>query len=190
MVTWLPLDKESREVTVVLRTSQPPSMVLPAVRRTIAEIDRNLPLVDVITMEEQISKTLQRERMFATICSCFGVLALVLSIVGLYGVVAYNTARRSGEIGIRLALGAIPRNVIAMIIREGMTVAVLGLLLGLPVIWLGAKYVEKELFKMKPLDPATIVVSVGTLLAAALLAVVIPALRASSIQPAQTLRQD
>lgn len=190
VVTWLPLDKESREVTVVLRTSQPPSMVLPAVRRTIAEIDRNLPLVDVITMEEQISKTLQRERMFATICSCFGVLALVLSIVGLYGVVAYNTARRSGEIGIRLALGAIPRNVIAMIIREGMTVAVLGLLLGLPVIWLGAKYVEKELFKMKPLDPATIVVSVGTLLAAALLAVVIPALRASSIQPAQTLRQD
>ena len=186
-VVWVPMDKAADDITVVLRTSQPPSMVLPAVRRTMADVDRNLPLVDVITMEEQISKTLQRERMFATICSCFGVLALVLSVVGLYGVIAYNTARRSSEIGIRLALGAVPRNVIAMIVREGMTVAVLGLLLGLPVIWLGAKYVEKELFKMKPLEPATILVSVGTLLAAALLAVVVPALRASAIQPAQTL---
>ncbi len=190
VVVWLPLDKESRDVTVVIRTSQPPSVVLPAVRRTVAGIDRKLPLVDVITMEEQISKTLQRERMFATICSCFGILALVLSVVGLYGVIAYNTARRRGEIGIRLALGAVPKDVITMVVREGMMVAGLGILLGLPVIWFGAKYVEKELFKMKPLDPPTILVSVGTLICAAFVAVLVPALRASSIQPAQTLRQD
>jgi ABC-type antimicrobial peptide transport system permease subunit len=155
-----------------------------------ANIDRKLPLVDVVTMEEQISKGLQRERMFATVCSSVGILALVLSVVGLYGVIAYNTARRRGEIGIRLALGAMPREVVIMIVREGMMVAVVGLLLGFPVIWLGAKYVKKELFEMKPLDPATILLSTGTLLLAALVAVAIPALRASSIQPAQTLRQD
>jgi putative ABC transport system permease protein len=189
-VVWVPLDKESRDVTVVLRTSQPPQVALAAVRRTIAGMDRDLPMVDVITMEEQISKGLQRERMFATVCSAFGILALVLSVVGLYGVIAYNTARRRGEIGIRLALGAMPREVVTMIVREGMTVAGLGLLLGLPVIWLGAKYVEKELFKMKPLEPASLFFSLGTLLAAALVAVVIPAVRASSIQPAQALRQD
>jgi predicted permease len=189
-VVWLPLDRESSAVTVVLRTSQPPSMVLPSVRKTMANIDRKLPLVDVVTMEEQISKGLQRERMFAIVCSCFGVLALVLSVVGLYGVMAYNTARRSGEIGIRLALGARPREVVSMIIREGMTIAVLGLLLGLPAVWFGAKYVEKLLFQMKPLDPATLVVSLSVLLLAALAAVTIPAIRASGIQPSQTLRQD
>ena len=190
MVVWLPLDKSSRDVAVVLRTSTPPQFALAAVRKTMAGIDRKLPMVDVITMEEQISKGLQRERMFATICSCFGVLALVLSVVGLYGVIAYNTARRRNEIGIRLALGAIPGDVIAMIVREGMTVAALGLALGMPVIWLGAKYVEKELFKMKPLEPETLLFSVGTLMLAAFVAVLVPALRASSIRPAQTLRQD
>jgi len=124
------------------------------------------------------------------VCSGFGVLALVLSVVGLYGVVAYNTTRRRGEIGIRMALGAMPKEVVNMIVREGMAIVVAGLLLGLPVIWLGAKYVEKELFQMKPLEPATILFSVGILLASALAAVMVPALRASSIQPAQTLRQD
>ncbi len=189
-VVWLPLDKGSRAVTVVLRTSQPPSRVLPLVRKAMANIDRKLPLVDVVTMEEQISKGLQRERMFAIVCSCFGVLALVLSVVGLYGVMAYNTARRSREIGIRLALGARPGEVVSMIVREGMTVAVLGLLLGLPAVWFGAKYVDKLLFNMKPLEPTTLALSLGTLLLAALTAVAIPAMRASGIQPSQTLRQD
>ena len=187
---WLPLDKESSGVTVAIRTSRTPAMVLPAVRKTLAGIDRNLPLVDVMTMEEQISQGLQRERMFATICSGFGILALVLSVVGLYGVIAYSTARRRGEIGIRMALGAMPKEVVTMIVREGMTVAVSGLLLGLPVIWFGSKYVEKELFQMKPLEPATILFSVGVLLAAALAAVMVPAWRASAIQPAQALRED
>jgi ABC-type antimicrobial peptide transport system permease subunit len=153
------------------------------------QIDANLPLVDVITMEEQISKGLQRERMFATLCSGFGILALVLSVVGLYGVVAYNTARRSGEIGVRLALGALPGQVVAMILREGMALALAGLLMGLPIVWLGARYLEKELFQMKPLEPLSILLASGVLLLAALAAVGIPALRASAIQPAQTLRQ-
>jgi predicted permease len=187
---WLPLDKESPQVTVVLRTSQPPRAVLPAVRHTMSEIDRNLPLVDVVTMEEQISKGLQRERMFAILCNGFGILALLLSVVGLYGVIAYNTSRRRAEIGIRLALGAMPGEVVSMVLREGMALASLGLLMGLPIVWLGAKYLQKELFQMKPLEPASLLLTLTMLLAAALVAVGIPALRASTIQPAQALRQE
>ena len=92
-VVWIPLDKESAHVTVVIRTAQNPRAVLAAIRKTVRSIDRNLPMVETITMEEQISKGLKRERMFATVCSGFGILALVLSVVGLYGVIAYNTAR-------------------------------------------------------------------------------------------------
>jgi hypothetical protein len=90
---WLPIDKESPELTVIIRTVQRAQIVLPAICQTMSKVDRNLPLVDVVTMEEQIAKGLQRERMFATLCTGFGGLALVLSVVGLYGVIAYSTSR-------------------------------------------------------------------------------------------------
>lgn len=187
---WVPLGKDASDVTVVLRTAQRPRLALRAIENTMRGIDRNLPLVDVTTMEEQISKTLKRERMFATLCDGFGILALVLSVVGLYGVMAYNTSRRQGEIGVRLALGAMPTDVLAMILRDGLRLAALGLLIGTPLVWLGAKYVEKELFKMKPLDPASILGAVGILLTAALIAVAVPAIRASALHPMDALRQD
>jgi len=187
---WLPIEKDPRELTVVVRTLRPPQMVLPAIRETMSEIDRNLPLVDVMTMEEQIAKGLQRERMFATLCTGFGILALVLSVVGLYGVLAYGTSRRRGEIGVRLALGAMPADVFSMVLREGLGLAILGMLIGIPVVWLGAKYVEKELSQMKPLEPVSVVLALGILLAAALVAISIPALRAAALRPAETLRQE
>lgn len=187
---WLPLDREGQEVTVVLRTSQSPNAVLPAIRQTMSEIDRDLPLVDLVTMEEQISKGLQRERMFATLCSGFGVLALVLSVVGLYGVIAYNTSRRRSEIGVRLALGALPKDILSLVMRDGLVLAVLGILLGLPIVFLGAKYLEKELFQMKPLEPESATLALGILFCCALIAVGIPALRASALQPSETLRQE
>jgi ABC-type antimicrobial peptide transport system permease subunit len=141
-------------------------------------------------MEQQSSKGLVRERMFATLCSGFGLLALVLSVVGLYGVIAYGTSRRRGEIGVRLALGAMPRDVLAMVLREGLGLAVIGMLLGIPVVWLGAKYLEKELSQMKPFEPVSLLLALTILLAAALLAVGIPAIRAAALQPSETLRQD
>jgi ABC-type antimicrobial peptide transport system permease subunit len=140
-------------------------------------------------MEEQIAGGLQRERMFATLCNGFGVLALLLSIVGLYGVMSYQTSRRRGEIGIRLALGALPRNVAVMVLRDGVTLVVVGVLAGLPVVWLGARYAEKELTHMKALDPLSLSLATGVLLAAALAAIAIP-LRASGIQPMEMLRRE
>jgi ABC-type antimicrobial peptide transport system permease subunit len=154
------------------------------------EIDPDLPLVDLVTMEEQIASGLQRERMFATLCNGFGILALLLSIVGLYGVMSYQTSRRRGEIGIRLALGAVPRTVAVMVLRDGVTLVVLGVLGGLPVVWIGARYAEKELTHMKALDPLSLSLATGVLLAAALFAIGIPALRASGIQPMEMLRRE
>lgn len=188
-VVWLPF-ANTPEATVVLRTWQPPQAVLPAIRQTMNELDRDLPMVDTITMEEQISKGLQRERMFATLCNGFGILALVLSVVGLYGVISYNTSRRRGEIGVRLALGATPQDVVALILREGLGMAVAGIFLGVPFVWLGGAYLQKELTNMKPLDPISLILSLGVLLLAAFLAAGLPALRASTLDPAKTLRQE
>jgi predicted permease len=187
---WLPIDKDRPELTVVVRTAQRPQIVLPIIRQTLSEVDRNLPLVDVVTMEEQIAKGLQRERMFATLCMGFGVLALLLSVVGLYGVIAYSTSRRRGEIGVRLALGAMPRDVVSIVMREGLGLTALGMLIAMPVVWLGARYVKSLLFQMKPLEPVSIALAVGILLAAAFVAVGIPAFRASVLDPASTLRQE
>jgi len=187
---WVPLSKDTKEATVIVRTSQPPQIALPAIRSTMRNLDRNLPMVDVTTMAEQISKTLQRERMFATLCDGFGILALVLSVVGLYGVMAYNTSRRQSEIGVRLALGAMPRDVLVMVLLEGLRLAIGGVLIGLPLVWLGAKYVEKELFHMKPLEPGSVSSALFILLASALVAVIIPAIRASALRPSDTLRQE
>lgn len=141
-------------------------------------------------MEEQISKGLQRERMFATLCDGFGILALVLSVVGLYGVTAYRTSRRRGEIGVRLALGALPRAVIWMVLREGIRLAAAGLLAGIPVVWLSARYLDKELFRMKPLEPESLLLATAALLAAALFAAAIPAWQASGVEPAEALRRE
>jgi predicted permease len=189
-VVWLPFEKDRAEATVLVRTGLSPQAALPAIRQTMSGIDRNLPMVDVITMEDQISKILQRERMFATLCSGFGILALVLSVVGLYGVIAFRTSRRRNEIGIRLALGAVPKDVAAMVLREGLAVAAIGMLAGIPIVWLGAKYVQKELTSAKPLEPASFLVALGVLLAAAVVAVGIPALRASALHPSEALREE
>ena len=186
---WVPFKKDGVEATVVVRTSQSPRAVLPSIRETMHQIDANLPMVETITMEEQIAKILERERMFATLCGGFGMLAVALSVVGLYGVMAYNTSRRRGEIGVRLALGALPRNVLAMVLREGLVLALAGIVLGLPVVWLCAKYAEKELYKMKVVEPASIAWAVVILAAAALAAVIAPAARASWLDPAETLRE-
>ncbi|HVY92565.1 MAG TPA: ABC transporter permease [Bryobacteraceae bacterium] len=189
-VLWLPRDREAKETTVVMRTGPPPRAMLPSIRRAVAEIDPNVPLVEVTTMEEQIAKGLQRERMFATLCGGFGVLALVLSVVGLYGVMAYSISRRRGEIGVRLALGARPLDVLAMVLREGLVLAGAGILIGVPVIFLGAKYVAKELYQMKPIEPVTVSLTLGILLLSAIAAISIPALRASALEPSETLRQE
>ena len=114
----------------------------------------------------------------------------MLSVVGLYGVMTYNTSRRQGEIGVRLALGAMPRDVLMVVLREGLLLVVLGLLIGVPLVGLGAEYVKKELFQMTPLDPASLFAAPCILLTPALLAIAIPAIRASALRLMDALHQE
>jgi ABC-type antimicrobial peptide transport system permease subunit len=189
-VLYVPLEKGTRSVTVLLRTHVKPAGVLGAARERIRSLDATVPLVDVYTMEQQISRTLQRERMFAWLCGSFGVLALVLCIVGLYGLMSHATARRTPEIGIRLALGASKRQVMRQVLTEGMRLAAAGMALGVPLAIYGAHFAQRQ--RMLPEGPIaywTLSAAIGILSVSALAAVFGPALRASSVDPIKALRR-
>lgn len=189
-VVYLPHALKRDTLTVLIRTGVPPKHLLGPVRAAVRELDRDLPLVNVLTMEEQIAQTLRRERLFAWLCGSFGVLALLLCMIGLYGVMSYATARRTQEIGIRMALGASRADVLRHVVGEGMAVAAFGLAVGAPVAWWAArKYVDYKQLGMEPLDPAILVWTTAALALSALGAVLAPALRAASADPVQALRQ-
>ena len=189
-VIYLPFPYERASGTVVLRTAVPPMAVLGAVRETVRALDKDLPLVDVYTMEQQISRTLQRERLFAWLCGSFGVLALVLCAVGLYGLMSHTTARRTGEIGIRMALGATRENVLAQVLREGLGLALAGLVLGTPLALYAARVAAAQNVLPEGDMPVwTLAWAIAVLAVSAVLAVLGPAMRASAVEPMQALRQ-
>lgn len=189
-VVYLPFPYERDSGTVVLRTAVAPMALLGAVRETVGGLDKALPLVDVYTMEQQISRTLQRERLFAWLCGSFGVLALVLCAVGLYGLLSHTTARRTGEIGIRMALGATRGTVMGQVVMEGLRLAVAGLVLGVPLALYAARVAElQKLLPEGPLPLWTLLMAVGVLGGSTVLAVLAPALRAASVEPMQALRR-
>ncbi len=189
-VFYAPFDNKSDSATVIVRTAVPPLQLLGALRAAIKNMDANLPLVDVFTMEQQISRTLQRERMFAWLCGSFGVLALVLCVVGLYGLMSHTTARRTAEIGIRIALGATRGEVLRQVLREGFALAAVGLLAGIPLSIWGVKLAEKQrVLPEGPLPYWTLAAALGVLAVSALAAIFAPAARASSVDPMQALRR-
>jgi len=189
-VVYLPFDYERQSVTVVVRTSTPPIGALGAIRAAVKEMDRDLPLVDIFTMEQQISRTLQRERLFAWLCGSFGVLALVLCVVGLYGLMSHTTARRTPEIGIRIALGASRGDVLQQVLLEGMKLAIVGLVLGVPLAVYGTHLAEtQKLLPEGPLPYAKLAAAIAILTISAIAAVLGPAIRASSVDPMRALRR-
>jgi ABC-type antimicrobial peptide transport system permease subunit len=154
------------------------------------ELDKGLPLVDVYTMEQQISRTLQRERLFAWLCGSFGVLALVLCAVGLYGLMAHTTARRTPEIGIRMALGASRGAVMGQVLREGLGLAAAGLAVGVPLAVAAARVAASQRLLPEGTAPVwPLAAALGLLAAAAVTAVWGPARRASAVEPMEALRQ-
>ncbi len=190
-VIYVPNTLMQDSATVLMRTAVAPTQVLPGVRAAVAELDPNLPIVQAVTMQDQIATTLRRERLFAWLCGAFGVLALLLCMIGLYGVMSYATARRTQEIGIRMALGASPGNVLRHIVREGMGVALAGCVVGIPVAWWAAqKYVDYKRLGMQPLDPAILVWATAAMAVSALVAVLGPAFRAASADPMRALRAE
>jgi predicted permease len=177
-------------VTFELRLKTAPESVLPAVRAAVASIDKDLPLIDVRTQTEQIDATLSNERLFAMLTGAFGVLALVLACIGIYGIMAYIVARRTNEIGIRIALGAQTGQVLRMVLGEASWLAVFGIASGLGcALWL-TRFLSSLLYGLKPSDPGTLIFAALLLLAAALAAGWTPAWRASRVQPMEALRHE
>jgi ABC-type antimicrobial peptide transport system permease subunit len=161
-----------------------------AVRRALAAIDPNLTVLGMTSPGEQIRREFNQERLLARLTGFFGLLALVLASVGLYGVTAYSVARRSAEIGIRMALGASRRAVVGMVLRGACVQLALGLALGLPAALAGGRLIANQLFAVRSWDPPALVTAVAVLSVAALVAGLLPALRAATIEPLQAVRAE
>jgi predicted permease len=189
---FLPYLQQSEVGAMVyeIRTALKPEAVLPALRHAAQQIDPNLPFGNVRTQDQQIEAAMQQERVFVTLTSGFGLLALALSSVGIYGILAYSVANRTNEIGIRLALGARPGQVRGMILRESTRLAGAGILAGAIVALLLCRLVKSMLYGIQPYDPATMAAGILILLAVALAASWIPARRAACVQPMDALRHE
>jgi len=177
-------------LTYEIRTSIEPAALAPALRQIVQKVDRDLPIVDIRTQREQIDSTMQNERIFASLTSGFGLLALALACVGIYGIMAYSVANRRNEIGIRLALGAQPGQVRGMILRESTGLAVAGIVAGVGAALGLTRLVKSMLYGIQPWDPASLAGGVLILLAVALAASWIPARRAAGLQPMEALRHE
>ena len=173
-----------------LRTAGNPLGYVNAVRDLVQRADERLPLSEVKTQRAWIDQTINQEITFARLCSIFALLALAIACVGLYGTMSYNVARRTGEIGIRMALGAQPGRVVWMVLREVFVLAAVGLAISVPTALLASKVVESFLFGMKPNDPLALAGSVVSLVSAAILAGYLPARSASRIDPMIALRHE
>ncbi len=177
-------------MTYEIRTLMGPEAIVSELRRATQAIDPDLPLVNVRTQDEQIAEDLQQEHLFVTLTSGFGLLALALAAVGIYGVMAYSVAQRTNEIGIRLALGAQPQQVRGMILRESTWIAVAGIVAGVAGALLLARLIKTMLYGIAPYDPLTLCSGVLLLLLVALASCWIPARRAAGVQPMEALRHE
>jgi ABC-type antimicrobial peptide transport system permease subunit len=173
-----------------LRTIGNPLGYFKSVRDIVRRADDRLPLSEVKTQSASIDQTINQEITFARLCSAFALLALTIACIGLYGTMSYNVARRTGEIGIRMALGAQRGRVIWMILREVCVLAAVGLAISLPTALAVSKVVESFLFKMKPNDPLALAGSAAILVSGAILAGYLPARNASRIDPMIALRHE
>jgi len=176
--------------TLVVRTNGDPRAIIPALRNEIQKMDATLPIYDVKTLTEHMDIPLFPARMAANVLGSFGVLALVLAAIGIYGVMSYVVAGRTREIGLRMALGAQFRHVRQLILRQGMMLATIGLVLGLGIVFVLARFLKSMLYGISPSDPLTFTTITILLAGVALLACLIPAQRATRVDPMVALRDE
>ena len=175
---------------ILLVTNTPPGILEPLVARTLAAADPNLTVINIRTLEEQVARSFDQQRAVASLAGLFGVIALVLAAIGLYGVTAYTVARRRNEIGLRMALGADRRDVIGVVLGGTFTRVAIGLVLGMPLA-VGAGYLlSAQLYGVSFWDPVALSVAAAALALAALVASVVPASRAAALAPMIALRTD
>lgn len=177
-------------MTVHVRTAPNAPDVLPVVRARLGAVDPNVPLRDVEMLRTTVDRQLGPTRFYMTLLSTFAALAVALAAVGLYGVVAYLVSGRRREIGIRMAMGAQGRDVIRLVLAQGIRPALVGLAVGISGVFAGARVLESMLYGIEPTDPSTVVVAILSLLTVVVCAILLPARRASRIEPVEALRAE
>jgi ABC-type antimicrobial peptide transport system permease subunit len=159
-------------------------------RRTLAEIDPNLTIISVQTMEQQVAMNFDQERMLARLATTFGVIALLLAAIGLYGLTAYTVVRRTSEIGVRMALGADRMNIVRLVLRGAFLQVAIGLLVGIPLAIGAGRLMTAKLFGVRSWDLKIFAFAVLSLGGCAVIASILPARRAASTDPVKALRTD
>jgi len=193
-IVYLPFAQSSYrpadDMTFVLRTTGDPLRHVNTVREIVRQADPRVPVTNVTTQAAQIDQTMNQEIILAKLCTAFAVLALLIACVGLYGTMAYTVARRTGEIGIRMALGAQRGAVVWMVLRQAFVLAIAGVAIGVPTALATSKFIESFLFGVKPNSLASLAGATAILVTAVLLAGYIPACKASRIDPMRAVRHE
>ena len=177
-------------MTIEVRTASEPAAMTNAIRQELLVVEKNLPICGVKTLKQQVHESLEGERMFAWLASLFGLLALLLASVGLYGVIEYSTMRRTAEIGVRMALGAHRRDMMAMVLREALRLTAIGVVIGLALAPAVGRVVSSMLYGVSAADPLTILGASVLMFVAAALAAFLPARRAMRVDPIVALRYE
>jgi predicted permease len=191
--TFYPLFAQTEDagwMTFELRSAMSLSALTPLIREAVRGVDKDLPVFDLRTQTQQIDSTMSRERLFVALTTAFGVLALILSTVGIYGIMSQNVSRRTGEFGVRLALGASRGDVLMMVLREASLLAAIGIVLGTAAALGLSRYIESMLFGLTKYDPVAIGGAILTMLVVAVLAGWLPARRACRLDPMVALRHE
>ena len=173
-----------------VRTQGDPRTVASEIRKVIAELAPNLPIQDVTTLAERVNRLLAQERLIAELTGLFGLLALLLACIGIYGLISYAVARRIPEMGIRMALGARRASVVWLVLREALILVLIGLVIGIPLEAAAARLVTSLLFGVSPTDPAMLAATAVLMLSIAVVAAYLPARRASRVDPTAALRYE
>jgi len=178
------------DMKILVRTQSDPTSIAPALRKTVWSIDPNQPISEIKTMEKIVSDSIAQPRLSMLLMGLFGALALILAAVGIYGLLSYTVTQRTQELGIRMALGAQLRDVLTLVLKQGMTLAVIGQAIGLAAAFALTRLIRTLLFGVTPTDTTTFIAVAGVLTAVALLACYFPARRATKVDPLVALRYE